>query len=152
MLKVVMLLCQMCDIKSSSRGIALAPNRHNSVPCTVRTSIQRSCYQRVRCLQWSITFAPANGLIQGCYQPSPEVWIVWVNINNQNEYFFFRRWPPTFSISYVKYFWGQIFIYIVAKLLLLICLVGLFDCMTAMLVLLEFCIYLILLLSFLLQW
>ena len=32
-------------------GNALAPNRRNSLPCTVRTSRQRSCNQRVGCLQ-----------------------------------------------------------------------------------------------------
>ena len=47
----LLLLCQMRDINSMSRGNALAPNRHNSVPCTVRTSRQRSCNQRVGCLQ-----------------------------------------------------------------------------------------------------
>ena len=34
---------------------ALAPNRHNSLSCTVRTSIQRSWNQRVGCLLWSMT-------------------------------------------------------------------------------------------------
>ena len=32
-------------------GNALALNRRNSLPCTVRTSRQRSCNQRVGCLQ-----------------------------------------------------------------------------------------------------
>ena len=31
---------------------ALAKNRSNSVPCTVGTSRQKSCNQRVGCLQW----------------------------------------------------------------------------------------------------
>ena len=42
----------MHDINSMSRRNALAQNRHNSLPCTVRTSRQRSCNQRVGCLQW----------------------------------------------------------------------------------------------------
>ncbi len=46
--------CQMCDIKSTSRGNAVAPNRCNSVPCTVRTSRQRSCDRRVGCLLFSM--------------------------------------------------------------------------------------------------
>ena len=41
----------MRDINSMSRRNTLqAPNRRNSVPCTVRTSRQRSCNQRVGCL------------------------------------------------------------------------------------------------------
>ncbi len=46
--------CQMRDINSMSRGNALAPNRRNSAPCTVRTSRQRSFNQRVNCLLCSI--------------------------------------------------------------------------------------------------
>ncbi len=37
----------MRDINSTSRGNALAPNRCNSLSCTVRTSRQRFCSQRV---------------------------------------------------------------------------------------------------------
>ncbi len=44
-------VCQMRNINSMSRGNALAPNRCNSVPYTVRTSRQRLCYERVGCLQ-----------------------------------------------------------------------------------------------------
>ncbi len=43
--KIVLLLCQMCGI--NSRGNALAINRHNLLPCTFRTSRQRSCNQKV---------------------------------------------------------------------------------------------------------
>ncbi len=37
-------------------------NRHNSVPCTVKTSRQRSCNQRVSCLQYlgSRAFEPSK--------------------------------------------------------------------------------------------
>ncbi len=39
------------DINSISRGLPWAPNWRNSLPYTVRTSRQRLCNQRVRCLQ-----------------------------------------------------------------------------------------------------
>ena len=38
------------EIYSMSRGDVLALNKRNSLPSTVRTSIQRSCKQRVDCL------------------------------------------------------------------------------------------------------
>ena len=41
-------------ISSMSRGNTLAPNRHNSLSCIVRTSRQGSCNQRVGCLLCSI--------------------------------------------------------------------------------------------------
>ncbi len=58
----LLLLCQMRNIDSMKRGNALASNRRNSVPCTVRTSRQRSCNQRVGCLQWlgSRAFGPSK--------------------------------------------------------------------------------------------
>ena len=40
----------MRDIYSSSRRDALAPNRRNSLPCTVRTFRQKSCIQSIGCL------------------------------------------------------------------------------------------------------
>ncbi len=40
----------MHDINSTSRGNALALNRHNSLLCLVRTSRQMLCNQRVGCL------------------------------------------------------------------------------------------------------
>ena len=49
-----MLLCQMRDINSGVGGKALAQNKRNSLPCTVRTSRQRSCNQRVSCLLYSM--------------------------------------------------------------------------------------------------
>ena len=50
----------MRDINSMRRGNTLAPN--NSVPSTVRTPKQRSCNQRVGCLQGLISraFGPAK--------------------------------------------------------------------------------------------
>ncbi len=58
----LLLLCQVRDINCMSRGNALAQNRNNSIPCTVRTSIQRSCNQRVGCMQQlgSRAFGPAK--------------------------------------------------------------------------------------------
>ena len=54
-LKVVPIgICQMCDINSISRGIALAPNWCNSLPCTVKTSRQMSSNQRVGCQLCSV--------------------------------------------------------------------------------------------------
>ena len=44
-------LCHMCNINSMSRGNALAPNRRNSVPCTVRTSRQDCAIKRVGFVQ-----------------------------------------------------------------------------------------------------
>ena len=40
--------------KDVSRGKALAPNRRNVLPCTAKTSRQRSCNQRVGCLLFSL--------------------------------------------------------------------------------------------------
>ncbi len=57
----------LCDITSISRGNALGPNKHNSVPCAVkRTFRQRSCNERVGCLQWlgSTALDLLNGLAQ----------------------------------------------------------------------------------------
>ena len=47
------------DINSKSRGNALARKQRNSLPCTFRTSSQRSCNQRVGCLsgEWTIYIA-----------------------------------------------------------------------------------------------
>ncbi len=57
-----------------SRGNALAPNRGNSVPRTVRTSRQRSCNQRVG---WDIEpLDLLNVLALGCYHSHPDVIIV----------------------------------------------------------------------------
>ncbi len=36
-----------CDIKNMRRGNALAQNRRNSLPCSVRSSSPRLCNQRV---------------------------------------------------------------------------------------------------------
>ena len=47
----LLLLYLMRDIKSMRRGNALSLNRRTSLPCTVRTSRQRSCNQRVGCLK-----------------------------------------------------------------------------------------------------
>ncbi len=49
-------LLQLCQRRN------LAPNSCNSVPCTIRTSRQRSYNQRVGCLQWlgSRAFGPAK--------------------------------------------------------------------------------------------
>ena len=43
----LLLLCQVRDINSQIRGNCLTQNRRNSISCTVRTSRQRSCNQRV---------------------------------------------------------------------------------------------------------
>ncbi len=53
-------------------GNALAPNRRNSVPFTVRTSRQRSCTQRlVVCNNWDLERLDLlNGQALGCYQHS----------------------------------------------------------------------------------
>ncbi len=46
-LKVVpKLLFQVGDINSTSMVNALAPNRHNSLPCTAKTMRQRSCNKK----------------------------------------------------------------------------------------------------------
>ena len=55
--------------QSLSRGNALAPNRRNSLPCTVRISRQRSCNQRVGCLQCTVPRVWGEG---------PRVW-PWVD-------------------------------------------------------------------------
>ncbi len=70
------------DIKSMSRGIVLAPNRCNSVPCTFRTSRQRSCNQRVGCPQnWDLEHQDMLiGLALGCYQPCPEVYYYYLTM------------------------------------------------------------------------
>ncbi len=47
----LLLPCQMRHINSMSNGNILAQIRCNSLPCTVRTSRQRPCNQRVCCLQ-----------------------------------------------------------------------------------------------------
>ncbi len=60
-------------------GNALAPNRCNSLSCIVRTSRQRSCYQRVGCLlcsmarindiwDWSLDKRKVRSLIPHCGQ------------------------------------------------------------------------------------
>ncbi len=53
----------MRDISSMSTGNALALNRRNSLPCTVRTSIQKSCKD----------WLSQNGLALDCYKQSTEV-------------------------------------------------------------------------------
>ena len=61
--KYLMLQYQMCDINSIRyRGIALAQNGRNAVPCTFMNSRQRSYNQRVGCLQrlGSRAFGPAK--------------------------------------------------------------------------------------------
>ncbi len=61
----------MRDINSMSRVNALAPNRRNSVPFTVRTFRPRLC------TNWDLEHLDLlNGLALDCYQPSPEVLIV----------------------------------------------------------------------------
>ena len=47
----LLLLCQMCNINSTSRGegVRWPQNRRNSLPCTVRISRQISCNQRFGC-------------------------------------------------------------------------------------------------------
>ncbi len=63
-------------IKIMSGGNALAVNRHNSVPCTDKTSRQRSCNQRVLVVSNNWDLEPLdllNGLALDCQQPSPEV-------------------------------------------------------------------------------
>ncbi len=74
----LLLLCQMRDINSMRRGNALAPNRRNSLPCTVRTSSKgRATKGLVVCNNWDLEpLDLLNGLALGCYQPSPEVLIV----------------------------------------------------------------------------
>ncbi len=71
----LLLICKIRDINSISRGNALAPNRRNSVPCTVRTSRQRLAIKVLFvCNSWDLE--PLDlliGLALGCYQPSPEV-------------------------------------------------------------------------------
>ena len=60
----------------NSQRICPALGTRNSLPCTVRTFIQRSCNQRVGCVQqlgYRETQDLINGLALGCYQPSPEV-------------------------------------------------------------------------------
>ena len=68
---------QMCDINSMSRGNAMAPNRRNSLPCTVRTSIPdkgRAIKVLVVCNNWDLEpLDLQNGLALGCYQPFLEV-------------------------------------------------------------------------------
>ncbi len=58
----LLLLYQMRDFTSMSRWNALALNWCNSVPCTFKTSRQRSCNQRVSCLQYlgSRAFEPSK--------------------------------------------------------------------------------------------
>ena len=52
--------------------------RRNSMPCTVRTSRQRSWNQIAKglvvCNSWDLE--PSNGLAQGLYQPPWDVWLV----------------------------------------------------------------------------
>ncbi len=75
-----MLLCQMRDTKSMSRGNALAQNRRDSVTCKVRTSDKgRAIKEFVVCNNWDLeSFDLLNGRTLGCYQPSPEVLIVYI--------------------------------------------------------------------------
>ncbi len=48
----LLLLCQMRDINNMSGGNVLVLKKCNSVPYIVRNSRQRSCNQRVGCLQY----------------------------------------------------------------------------------------------------
>ncbi len=52
--KDILLLCQICNINSTSSGNVLAINNSNSLPCTVRTSKQWSYNHRVGCLLYSM--------------------------------------------------------------------------------------------------
>ncbi len=58
-------------------GDALAPNRHNSVPCTVQLEIpdkDRAIKGLFVCNNWDLEpLDLLNGLALGCYQPSLEV-------------------------------------------------------------------------------
>ena len=71
----LLLLCQMRDINKMRKGNALSQNWRNSVPCTIRTSKQRSCNQKVGfCDNWDLKpLELLNRLALGCYQPYPEV-------------------------------------------------------------------------------
>ena len=73
------LLCQMGDINSMSRGNSMAPNRCNSVQCTVRTPNKgRAIKGLVVCNNWDLeTLDLLNVLALGFYEPSPEVFIVY---------------------------------------------------------------------------
>ncbi len=51
---VVLLLCQIRNINTTSRGKALTPNMCNSLPCIVRTTGQWPCNERVGCLLCSM--------------------------------------------------------------------------------------------------
>ena len=53
----LLLLCQMRDINSRSRGNALTQNKGNSLLCAIRTSRQRSRNKKVGYLQWLISIA-----------------------------------------------------------------------------------------------
>ncbi len=71
----------MCDI--NSMGNALTPNRRNSVPCTQHAQLRlpdkgRAIKGLVVCNNWDLEpLDLLNGLALGCYQPSPEVLIVY---------------------------------------------------------------------------
>ncbi len=77
-----MLICQMNDINRMSRRNSLTQNKRNSVPCMhIRTSRKRSCNQGIVCNDWNLDpLVMQNGLALGCYQPSPEVLIVWLGV------------------------------------------------------------------------
>ncbi len=65
----------MHDIDSMSRANALAPNRYNSVACTVRTSYEGHAIKGlIVCNDWDLEpLNWLNVLALGCYQASPEV-------------------------------------------------------------------------------
>ncbi len=60
-------------MNSMSSVNELAPNRWNSVPCTIRTFRQRTCNQRLVVFNsWDLEPVDLlNGLALGCCQPSP---------------------------------------------------------------------------------
>ncbi len=74
-----LLLCQIRDIDSMSRGNAMALTRRYSVPYTVRTSRNPdkgfAIKRLVVCIGWDLEpLDLLNGLALGCLQPSLDVW------------------------------------------------------------------------------
>ncbi len=68
----------MRDPSSMSKGNALAPNRGNSIPCTVGVPDKgRAIEGLVVCNSWDLkSLVLLNGQALGCYEPFPEVSIV----------------------------------------------------------------------------
>ncbi len=66
----------MCDINSMSRWTALAQNRRNSGPCTIKGLPDKDYPIKgfIVCNDWDLEpFDILNGLALDCYQPSLEV-------------------------------------------------------------------------------